>query len=102
MSHLYIEDVVESFNSALEIDRKAITELVSVKVNCSKELLDKHPTIQVAPELDSNGNQIYTVSVLALINAVLAEADEKICAVYTEFPDGTTELKEFADYSDYE
>lgn len=79
------EKIVESLNQAADIDYKAIAQLISCKVNCSKELMLKHPTLAVHPELDSQGNQIYTVSVLALINCVINTAiGEKIAAVYCD------------------
>lgn len=79
-----IQEASDALNYALAIDHKAIAELVSVKVNCSRDLLEDHPTLCVQPELDSAGNEIYTVGVISLLNSVLATLGfSKICAIYT-------------------
>jgi hypothetical protein len=79
-----IQEASASLNYALALDPKAISELVSVKVNCNRDLLEEHPTLCVQPELDSAGNEIYTVGVISLLNSVLATLGfSKICAIYT-------------------
>lgn len=80
-----IQEVAKSLGEALFLDPKAISELMSVKVNCNRDLLEEHPTLCVQPELDSAGNEIYTVSVISLLNSVLDTLGfSKVCAVYTD------------------
>ena len=79
------EKIANSLNQAITLSPSAIRELITTKVECSKELMDFHPTIAVACELDDYDDEIYTVSVMSLINAVLTELGHgKVAGVFED------------------
>jgi hypothetical protein len=79
------EKIANSLNQAITLSPSAIRELITTKVECSKDLMDFHPTIAVACELDGYDDEIYTVSVMSLINAVLTELGHgKVAGVFEE------------------
>ena len=55
-------------NEALDKDRRALTELVNLRVDCNKALIN-HPTIQVGVY-----DGVAKVGVLGLINGVLGDS----------------------------
>jgi len=78
--------ICEFLNSLLEIDRKAIENLVEARVPCKQELAD-HPNVHVY--LDEDGQ--CKLGFLGLLNGILLAKENRILvAFYDEF-----KLKEF-------
>jgi hypothetical protein len=81
-----LQDTIDFLNSALALDRTAISALVAARVPCAPELGD-HPTIQVWSH-----DGIRQVGMLGILNGLFG-ADETgwgaICAV--SFADGVIE-----------
>lgn len=58
--------VIEFLNSALTLDRRAISNLVDHRVGCNVALAD-HPTIQVGTDKSNNTHE---VGILGLLNGL--------------------------------
>lgn len=71
-NHITIDDAIATLNSALELDRGAISELVAQRVKCNLALAD-HPTVQVQSTQDDSHA---LVGVLGLINGLFGVADD--------------------------
>jgi len=74
-----VDHLVETLNGILLVDRKAVSELLKVRIPCNEDLLE-HPTVQVRKY---PGEQA-TVGVLGLLNGIIAtdNADPIIAAQF--------------------
>lgn len=69
--HPDTDRVIAFLNEALELDRKAISDLVNFRVSCNSSI-DAHPTIQAGPDKPGGHS---TVGMLGILNGMCGTID---------------------------
>lgn len=78
----FIDQTIKVLNEALKLDKLAMQSLFDCRVSVN-EALANHPTIQVL------GSEMYSLSVLGLINGIIG-ANEDGCGYVAGFFDNDT------------
>lgn len=93
-----LDDAVELLNAALDLDPRAITELVRSRVRVNLDLAG-HPTIKALP--DPADDEVFYVGFLGFLNGLFGVQDGTGAIVASQNPHAQGHIQEFVKAADY-
>lgn len=104
MKSATVREAADLLTSLLELDRKAVSDLIRLRVRFTSEELAEHPTVHVGVEGDyiEGGPNVYTLGVVGLLNGLLGNGERLAIHVDEDFYENPEKLVErFEWYEDW-
>lgn len=74
-SFVTLDEVIKFFNELIALDHKAVTELLTTRVECNQAFAD-HPSVQVG-RMGNDPARPYEVGLIGLINGLFGTIEEE-------------------------